>query len=69
MITSLIGTTIWKWIEGYFELGFIKNKKFVHEYHWGSGLSLNIIPDFFEIHFPIMIIRFNLQKALLFQEN
>ena len=53
MITSLVSTTIWKWIEGYFELGFIKNKKFVHEYHWGSGLSLNIIPDFFEIHFPI----------------
>ena len=31
----------------------IKNKKFTHEYHWGSGISLNIIPDFFEIHFPI----------------
>ena len=31
MITSLVSTTIWKWIEGYFELGFIKNKLQIYD--------------------------------------
>jgi len=53
LITTQTSTTIWRWIEGYAEVGWIKNSKQKTHTHWGTGVSFNLIPDFFELHFPL----------------
>lgn len=53
LITSQASTTIWRWIEGYAEIGWIKNSNQSTHTHWGTGISFNLIPDFFEVHFPL----------------
>lgn len=53
LITAQTSTTLWRWIEGYAEVGWIKNRNQKAHTHWGTGISFNLIPDFFEIHFPL----------------
>ncbi len=53
IISAQTSTTLWRWIEGYAEIGWIKNVDQNPHTHWGTGISLNIIPDFFEMHFPL----------------
>ena len=53
LITAQASTTLWRWIEGYAEVGWIKNSTKKTYTHWGTGISFNLIPDFFEVHFPI----------------
>lgn len=53
LITAQTCTTLWRWIEGYAEIGFIKNVNHKTHTHWGTGVTFNIIPDFFEIYFPL----------------
>ena len=53
MISAQTSTTLWRWIEGYAEIGWIKNKYQKAHTHWGTGVTFNLIPDFFEVHFPL----------------
>ena len=53
LVTAQLTTTLWRWVEGYTEVGWYKNKGANTASHWGAGISFNLIPDFFEIHFPI----------------
>jgi hypothetical protein len=53
LMTAKSATTIWRWIEGYAEIGWVKNKFQTPETHWGTGITFNLVPDFFEVHFPI----------------
>ena len=53
LITAQSATTIWRWIEGYAEIGWVKSKFQTPETHWGTGITFNLVPDFFEVHFPI----------------
>jgi hypothetical protein len=53
LMTAQSATTIWRWIEGYAEIGWVKSKFQTPETHWGTGITFNLIPDFFEVHFPI----------------
>ena len=53
LITTQATTTLWRWIEGYAEVGWIKNNNQKTHTHWGTGVSFNLIPDFFEVHFPL----------------
>ena len=53
MLTSNLNIGIWKWIEGYLDLGMLKNKDSDSRYFYGTGLRLNLLPDFFELYFPI----------------
>ena len=53
LITAQSTTTIWRWIEGYAEIGWIKSSYQKPETHWGTGITFNLVPDFFEVHFPI----------------
>lgn len=53
LLTAQTTTTLWRWIEGYAEVGWIKNAHQKTTTHWGTGVSFNIIPDFFEVHFPL----------------
>ena len=53
LITAQSATTIWRWVEGYAEIGWIKSSYQNAETHWGTGITFNLVPDFFEVHFPI----------------
>ncbi|MEK9603505.1 MAG: hypothetical protein VW127_03675, partial [Flavobacteriaceae bacterium] len=44
---------IWKWIEGYVDLGILKNHNANPYYLYGSGIRLNILPDYLELFFPL----------------
>ena len=53
MLTTNLNIGIWKWIEGYLDLGILKDDIGESRYFYGSGLRLNLLPDFFELYFPI----------------
>ena len=53
MLASNLYLGIWKWIEGYLDLGTLKNKNEDPRYYYGTGIRLNLLPDFFELYFPI----------------
>lgn len=53
LMTAQSATTIWRWVEGYAEIGWIKSSYQNPETHWGTGITFNLVPDFFEVHFPI----------------
>lgn len=44
---------LWRWIELYADAGAYKNKKESSAFVYDSGISFKIIPDFFEIYFPV----------------
>ena len=53
IISSNINIGIWKWFEAYTDIGLIKNYDESSDFFYGSGIRLNILPDFFELYFPI----------------
>ena len=53
MLTTNLNIGIWKWIEGYLDLGMLKDDIGESRYFYGSGIRLNLLPDFFELYFPI----------------
>ena len=53
MLTTNLNIGLWKWIEGYLDLGMLKDKGEKSRYFYGTGLRLNLLPDFFELYFPI----------------
>lgn len=53
LISTQASTTLLHWFEAYAEIGWIKDSGQKATTHWGTGVTLNIIPDFFEIHFPV----------------
>jgi hypothetical protein len=52
MISFNSGITIWQWVEAYYDLALIKNKKNNTKSVYGSGIRLNILTDYFELYFP-----------------
>ncbi len=46
------GITLWQWVEGYYDLAFIKNKNKTMQTVYDSGIRLNILTDYFELYFP-----------------
>ena len=53
MIATNINLGIWKWFEGYLDLGILKDKNQKKREFYGTGIKLNLLPDFFELYFPI----------------
>ena len=53
MLTTNLNIGLWKWIEGYLDVGTLKDKREKPRYFYGTGLRLNLLPDFFELYFPI----------------
>ena len=53
MLTTNLNIGLWKWLEGYLDLGILKNRREESRYFYGTGLRLNLLPDFFELYFPI----------------
>lgn len=46
-------TTIWRYIELYGDIGFVKNHSVDPEFVYDSGIRLNLVEDYFEIYFPV----------------
>lgn len=44
---------IWNWIEVYSDIGIFKNKYTPSKFIYDSGIRLNLVPDYFELYFPV----------------
>lgn len=53
MVTSNVGFNIWNWIEVYGDMGFVKNTSKNAKFLYDSGIRLNLVPDYFELYFPV----------------
>ncbi|MGO4771805.1 aminopeptidase [Flavobacterium sp. W22_SRS_FK3] len=53
MTTLNASYSIWNWIEAYGDLGFMKNKHQKEQFVYDSGIRLNLVPDYFEVYFPV----------------
>ena len=53
MLASNLNIGIWKWIEGYLDMGMLKDTNEDFRYFYGTGLRLNLLPDFFELYLPV----------------
>ena len=53
ILSTNLNFGIWKWFESYLDLGILKDKNEKSRYFYGTGVRLNILPDFFELYFPV----------------
>lgn len=53
IVTTNASTNIWKWIEAYGDLGYIKNRNENPRFVYDSGVRLNLVTDYFELYFPV----------------
>lgn len=44
---------IWRWIELYGDIGFVKNKGQSEKFVYDSGIRLNLLTDYFELYLPV----------------
>ncbi len=51
--TTNVSTTLWRYILGYGDLGFVKNRANSAEFVYDSGIRVNLVTDYFELYFPI----------------
>ena len=51
--TANASTTLWKYIQAYGDIGFVKNKGNSTKFVYDSGIRLNLVTDYFEIYFPV----------------
>jgi hypothetical protein len=51
--TANASYSIWKWIEGYADVGIIKNTDVNARFVYDSGIRLNLVPDYFELYIPV----------------
>ena len=53
MATINTSTNLWRWIEVYGDLGYVKNRGFNGKFVYDSGVRLNLVTDYFELYFPV----------------
>lgn len=53
MTTVNAGYSIWNWIEGYGDVGCIKNADASPKFVYDSGIRLNLVTDYFELYLPV----------------
>jgi hypothetical protein len=51
--TTNASMNIWRWVELYGDIGFIKNKGIPARFVYDSGIRLNLVTDYFELYLPI----------------
>jgi len=53
-ITTLnASTTLWKYIQVYGDVGFVKNHFNDPKFVYDSGIKVSLVADYFELYFPI----------------
>lgn len=53
MTTLNVTSSIWHWIQMYGDVGFYQNKGNKMQFVYDSGIHLNLVPDYFELFFPV----------------
>ena len=53
MTTLNASYSLWNWVEAYGDVGFVKNKHEKANFAYDSGIRLNLVPDYFELYFPV----------------
>src|SRR5690606_7360200 len=53
MTTINASFNVWNWIEIYGDAGMFKNKFSSARFVYDSGIRLNLVPDYFELYFPV----------------
>jgi hypothetical protein len=53
MTTLNVSYALWNWIEVYGDVGLVKNKHQKEYFGYDSGIRLNLVPDYFELYFPV----------------
>lgn len=53
MATLNASYAIWNWVELYGDIGFLKNRHQGEFFAYDSGVRLNLVPDYFELYFPV----------------
>ncbi|TAI49825.1 metalloprotease [Flagellimonas allohymeniacidonis] len=51
--TANASTNIWRWIEAYGDIGFIRSTGEDARFVYDSGVRLNLVTDYFELYFPV----------------
>ncbi|MEO9893829.1 metalloprotease [Aurantibacter sp.] len=51
--TANASVNLWRWIEVYGDLGFVKNKNQKEKFVYDSGIRLNLLTDYFELYLPV----------------
>lgn len=51
--TANASTTIWKYVLGYFDVGFVGNYSESPKFAYDSGVRVNLVADYFELYFPV----------------
>jgi len=51
--TFNFSTTLWKYIQGYTDIGLVKNKYKNVKFNYDTGIRLSLVEDYFELYFPI----------------
>ncbi|WP_223826561.1 metalloprotease [Flagellimonas sp. S3867] len=51
--TMNASTNIWRWIEAYGDIGYIRNRGENARFVYDSGIRLNLVTDYFELYFPM----------------
>lgn len=46
-------TNIWRWIEAYGDIGYLKNKGSNSKFVYDTGIRLNLVTDYFELFLPM----------------
>lgn len=53
LVATNLGMGLWRWVEAYVDLGMLRNSKTQTKAFYGTGIRLNLLPDYLEIYFPI----------------
>lgn len=53
MATTNASTNLWRWVEVYGDMGFIRNKGENPRFVYDSGVRFNLVTDYFELYFPV----------------
>ncbi|MEJ2162391.1 MAG: metalloprotease [Robiginitalea sp.] len=53
LLTMNASYGIWRWIELYGDVGYIKNEGIPARFVYDSGVRLNLVTDYFELYFPL----------------
>ncbi|MDP5201934.1 aminopeptidase [Flavobacterium sp. DG2-3] len=53
MTTLNASYAVWNWVELYGDIGFLKNKHQSEFFAYDTGVRLNLVPDYFELYFPV----------------
>ncbi|MEY8021751.1 metalloprotease [Muriicola sp. SD30] len=51
--TANASFNLWRWIELYGDLGYVRNRGMDPRFVYDSGVRLNLVTDYFELYFPL----------------